>query len=77
MLKTRFLQYLEKAARAVNFNPSPDSSSSRPDNKKLVIILDALNQLDESYNAHSLDWLPKILPKVSKMYFALFLHQPL
>jgi hypothetical protein len=30
----------------------------------LVLIIDALNQLDEIYNAHSLDWLPRELPKV-------------
>ena len=25
---------------------------------RIVIIIDALNQLDATYNAHSLDWLP-------------------
>jgi WD40 repeat protein len=30
---------------------------------KVLLILDALNQLDESYNAHTLNWLPYKLPK--------------
>eukprot|EP01122_Echinamoeba_exundans_P016140 TRINITY_DN808_c0_g1_i1.p1 TRINITY_DN808_c0_g1~~TRINITY_DN808_c0_g1_i1.p1 ORF type:complete len:1561 (+),score=259.18 TRINITY_DN808_c0_g1_i1:149-4831(+) len=29
---------------------------------RLVLILDALNQLEDSYQAHSLDWLPEDLP---------------
>jgi telomerase protein component 1 len=29
---------------------------------RLVLILDALNQLEDSYQAHSLDWLPEELP---------------
>lgn len=28
----------------------------------IVLILDGINQLDESYHAHSLDWLPHALP---------------
>jgi len=31
-------------------------------NERLVLILDALNQLEESYQSHSLDWLPETLP---------------
>lgn len=30
---------------------------------KVLLILDALNQLDESYYAHTLNWLPYTLPK--------------
>ncbi|KAH3757934.1 telomerase protein component 1 [Pelomyxa schiedti] len=29
---------------------------------QIVLIIDALNQLDTSYNAHSLDWLPNTFP---------------
>ncbi|MCX9011172.1 MAG: DUF4062 domain-containing protein [Candidatus Methanoperedens sp.] len=29
---------------------------------KVLLVLDALNQLDESYRAHSLNWLPRTLP---------------
>jgi len=32
-------------------------------NGKVLLILDALNQLDESYYAHTLNWLPYTLPK--------------
>ncbi|HLF83472.1 MAG TPA: DUF4062 domain-containing protein, partial [Blastocatellia bacterium] len=28
----------------------------------IVLVLDGINQLDESYHAHSLDWLPHVLP---------------
>ena len=31
--------------------------------REAVIIIDALNQLDNSYNSHQLDWLPKSLPQ--------------
>lgn len=58
-LKKNFLKLLEKASAAV-------AGSHRSARRHLVLIIDALNQLDESYNAHSLDWLPRELPKVSK-----------
>ncbi|ELR16687.1 NACHT domain containing protein [Acanthamoeba castellanii str. Neff] len=55
-LKQGFLKLLEKAAAAV-------AGSHKTAQRRLVLIIDALNQLDESYNAHSLDWLPRELPK--------------
>lgn len=34
---------------------------------KVLLVLDALNQLDESHYAHALDWLPRELPSGSKI----------
>lgn len=34
---------------------------------KVLVVLDALNQLDESHYAHALDWLPHLLPNGLKV----------
>ena len=36
---------------------------SIPDEKRVVLFLDSLDQLSDSNNAHSLRWLPLVLPR--------------
>ena len=54
-LKDNFAKYLERAGMGVSLQEGGK--------KRLVVIIDALNQLDETYSAHNLDWLPKELPR--------------
>lgn len=54
-LKDNFAKYLERAGLGVSVQDGGK--------KRLVLIIDALNQLDEAYSAHNLDWLPRVLPK--------------
>ena len=56
-LKNRFKNYLVQSSQ----------KKAHETNKKLVIILDSLNQLCTEDNAHKLDWLPKNLSANCKM----------
>lgn len=55
-LRNHFKNYLIKNAQKKNEN-----------NKKLVIILDSINQLSPEDNSHKLDWLPKNLSANCKL----------
>jgi telomerase protein component 1 len=45
-LRVRFWQFLQRAAEQT----------------RLIVALDALNQLDETYRSHGLEWLPPVVP---------------
>ncbi|KAL6066503.1 Telomerase protein component 1 [Balamuthia mandrillaris] len=51
-LKRSFADILEETAR---------------DRRKVLIVMDALNQLDHSDRSHDMDWLPRVLPEGVKM----------
>lgn len=47
-LKQKFTEFLNEISK---------------EGKKITIVLDALNQLDDTNRSHTLDWLPNVFPK--------------
>lgn len=49
ILRNTFLMFLSEAVKKTR-------------KRKLLIVIDAINQFDDAYNVGSLDWIPEILP---------------
>jgi hypothetical protein len=50
------------------------ATSSSP-GKQLLIVIDAINQFDDAYNASSVDWLPDTICPGILVLFLVYLHR--